>query len=156
MPRPAEETDAAVVQKVEEAKVSAASPRPPVPLVMVTGEGSHEDHGGSFDDRVSDSGSTYEGSIYGNGHAHSVEDLTCRGHVHLHLKYFLRRNLLEVTVTSVRDLVSKHDSKDKTNPFVRLYLLPGNVSDCASIATLLITCLIFAVVFILYHFVIHQ
>ena len=124
-----EEVDAATVERKKEVEAvpqevpSVAAPLP-IPSVVISSDGTHNDHGVQSNDHGSDSGSVYEESVYSNGHEHSHEDLSCRGHARLHLRYHHLKNLLEVTVRSVGDLVSKHDSADQTNPFVRLYLLP--------------------------------
>lgn len=68
----------------------------------------------------SDQGSVYDENSFGD---HSLEDLTSRGELELHLKYNHRRNCLVVKVIGIKNLKSR-DAEHKTNPFVRLYLLP--------------------------------
>lgn len=68
----------------------------------------------------SDQGSVYDETSFGD---HSIEDLTSRGELDLHFKYDHRRNCLVVKVVGVKNLKSR-DAEHKTNPFVRLYLLP--------------------------------
>ena len=51
------------------------------------------------------------------------EDLSVRGELDLSIKYDHVKNLLCVTVESVKNLVSR-DPTSRINPFVRLYLLP--------------------------------
>ena len=94
----------------------------PIPKLVV--DGFEAADGGGHSSDASDGGSVYDGSIYDN-HDPSVlgEDLSSRGELELSIKYDHVKNLLCVTVESVKNLVSR-DPPNKTNPFVRLYLLP--------------------------------
>ena len=91
-----------------------------IPKLVV--DGVEEDTAGHGSD-ASDGGSVYEGSIYDLDSSTLGEDLSIRGELELSVKYDHVRNQLRVTVESVKNLVSR-DPSSRTNPFVRLYLLP--------------------------------
>lgn len=98
----------------------------PIPKLVINGVNPEEQaEAGEEHDKDSDAGSVYDGSIYGSEsqRTDSNDDLTNKGQLDLHLKYSHLKNCLSVTVKSVRELVSR-DSPGKTNPLVRLYLLP--------------------------------
>ncbi|KAJ7365621.1 Extended synaptotagmin-3 [Desmophyllum pertusum] len=100
---------------------------PSIPKLVINGvsadEQPEEEEGEH--DKDSDAGSVYDGSVYGTDSHHddSSEDLSSKGHLDLQLKYSHLQNRLYVTVKSVQSLVSR-DPPNKTNPLVRLYLLP--------------------------------
>lgn len=94
-----------------------------IPKLLV--DGVEEEAAGHGSD-VSDGGSVYDGSIFDGDHRGSSvlgEDLSVRGELELSIKYNHVRNLLCITVESVKNLVSR-DPSNRINPFVRLYLLP--------------------------------
>ncbi|KAK3748301.1 hypothetical protein QZH41_007335 [Actinostola sp. cb2023] len=92
---------------------------PPIPTLTVNdGEEPEDDH--EKKETGSDQGSVYEENSCGE---RSLEDLTGRGDLELHLKYDHRRNCLVTKVIGVNHLRSRNP-ENKTNPFVRLYILP--------------------------------
>jgi hypothetical protein len=90
----------------------------PIPKLVVNGQEPGEEC--ERTETGSEQGSVYDETNFGD---HSIEDLTSRGELDMHLKYDHRRNCLVVKVIGVKHLRSR-DSEHKTNPFVRLYLLP--------------------------------
>ncbi|EDO46351.1 predicted protein [Nematostella vectensis] len=107
-------------QKQEDTAVQAIEKtHVPVPILVVNGvqpvdETHHAETG-------SDQGSVYDDSTL---ELRTQDfDLKSRGELELNLKYDHVRNTLVVKVISARNLRSG-DAENKTNPFVRLYLLP--------------------------------
>ena len=75
---------------VTEVDSSVKVPRSrPIPAVIISADGDDQEPKENGEhDRDSDTGSTYDGSIYGvdSHYGGSDDDLTSRGHVELHLK----------------------------------------------------------------------
>jgi len=90
-----------------------------IPKLVINDGGEPEEHNDTRE-TGSDRGSIYDDTSFGD---QSLEDLTSRGELELHIQYNHRKNCLVTKVISVKNLRSR-DPENKTNPFVRLYLLP--------------------------------
>lgn len=109
------------VRYSERSQSGSSPPLSPAPQLTLNGDSIEEI---TFDEDLQSTGSSPTGSMYEpSSSGGSQENLANYGKLELSLSYNHLRNCLLVVVHGAYDLVPR-ESKQKTSPYVRMYLLP--------------------------------